>query len=237
MTAAHTLGYAAYFGWAGVGIGLATAFIAMGLGGLRGAVLPRWFAILTVVFGVLGALGDAGIPPGGFVFILAHRVSFVVAKSHRRAAGSPSSKCWPRPSPSAALPVALWLGRKCRCAIATTSTLAPRNAGMEQIGVGTSLGLTLTAMMVIVGPSYAAPPPGGTAWAPPTETSTVSTFSEHFTGPDFPCQNEPYTITATRALGPLPGHRHLPRALPQRALRRRPCQRHRPDLHGQLLGP
>ena len=69
---------------------------------------------------------------------------------------------------------------------------------MNRIGVGTSLGLTLTAMMVIVGPSYAAPPPGGTAWAQPPETFTeVSTFSEHFTGPDFPCQNEPYTITAT----------------------------------------
>ena len=67
QAAAHTLGYAAYFGWAGMGIGLATAFIAMGLGGLRGAVLPKWFAILTIVCGVLGALGDAGVPPGGAV--------------------------------------------------------------------------------------------------------------------------------------------------------------------------
>jgi hypothetical protein len=66
-TALHTLSYVAYFSWAGMGIGLATAFIAMGLGGLRGAVLPRWFAILTIVFGVLGALGDAGVPPGGLV--------------------------------------------------------------------------------------------------------------------------------------------------------------------------
>jgi hypothetical protein len=65
--ALHTLSYVAYFGWAGMGIGLATAFIAMGLGGLRGAVLPKWFAILTIVFGVLGALGDAGVPPGGAV--------------------------------------------------------------------------------------------------------------------------------------------------------------------------
>jgi hypothetical protein len=65
--ALHTLSYVAYFGWAGMGIGLATAFVAMGLGGLRSAVLPRWFAIVSIVFGVLGALGDAGVPPGGAV--------------------------------------------------------------------------------------------------------------------------------------------------------------------------
>lgn len=65
--AVHTLSYVSYFGWAGMGIGLATAFIAMGFGGLHNAVLPRWFAIVTVVCGVLGALGNAGIPPGGLV--------------------------------------------------------------------------------------------------------------------------------------------------------------------------
>lgn len=65
--ALRTLSYVAYFGWAGMGIGLATAFVAMGLGGLRNAVLPRWFAVVTVISGVLGALGTAGIPPGGLV--------------------------------------------------------------------------------------------------------------------------------------------------------------------------
>ena len=69
-TALQALSYVHYFGWAGMGIGLATAFIAMGWGGLRGALLPRWFAILTIVFGVLGALGNAGIPPGGLVSYL-----------------------------------------------------------------------------------------------------------------------------------------------------------------------
>ena len=67
QAAAHTLGYVAYFGWAGMGIGLATAFVATGLGGLHSATLPKWFAIVSIVFGVLGALGDAGIPPGGAV--------------------------------------------------------------------------------------------------------------------------------------------------------------------------
>ena len=40
-----------------MGIGLATAFIATGLGGMRNAVLPRWFAILTIVLGRAGRSG------------------------------------------------------------------------------------------------------------------------------------------------------------------------------------
>lgn len=87
----RSLSYVAYFGWAGMGIGLATAFVAMGLGGIRSSVLPRWFAILTIVLGVLGALGDAGVPPGGLVNYLLLPfwligASLVVARSHRRAA-------------------------------------------------------------------------------------------------------------------------------------------------------
>jgi hypothetical protein len=40
--------------------------------------------------------------------------------------------------------------------------------------------------------------PAGTAWAQPPETFTqTSTFLDQFTGPDFACQDEPYTITAT----------------------------------------
>jgi hypothetical protein len=65
--ALHLLSYVAYFAWAGTGIGLATAFIATGLGGLRNAVLPKWFAVATTVLGALAALGTAGIPPGGLV--------------------------------------------------------------------------------------------------------------------------------------------------------------------------
>jgi hypothetical protein len=40
--ALHVLSYVGYFGFAGMGIGLATTFIATGLGGVRSAVLPRW---------------------------------------------------------------------------------------------------------------------------------------------------------------------------------------------------
>jgi hypothetical protein len=67
VSATQTLSYAQYFGWLAMGIGISTAFIAMGLGGVRSAVLPRWFAITTVVLGVLAFLGACSIPPGGLV--------------------------------------------------------------------------------------------------------------------------------------------------------------------------
>lgn len=62
--ALKVLDYVGYFGFAGMGIGIATAFLATGLGGKRAAVLPTWFALTSVVLGLLSALGDAGIPPG-----------------------------------------------------------------------------------------------------------------------------------------------------------------------------
>ena len=91
--ALRSLSYVAYFGWAGMGIGLATAFIATGFGGVRSSLLPRWFAIPTIVLGVLGALGDAGVPPGGLVTYLLlpfwlTTASFVVARSLKRATES-----------------------------------------------------------------------------------------------------------------------------------------------------
>ena len=67
QAAAHALSYVQYFGWLGMGVGIATAFLAMGLGGLRNVVLPRWFAMTTAVLGVLALLGACSIPPGGLV--------------------------------------------------------------------------------------------------------------------------------------------------------------------------
>jgi hypothetical protein len=66
-TATQIISYAQYFGWLGMGVGIATAFIAIGLGGLRNAVLPRWFAVTTLGMGVLALLGACSIPPGGLV--------------------------------------------------------------------------------------------------------------------------------------------------------------------------
>jgi hypothetical protein len=67
QAATRVLSYAQYFGWLGMGVGIAAAFLAIGLGGLRSAVLPRWFAISTTVLGVLALLGACSIPPGGLV--------------------------------------------------------------------------------------------------------------------------------------------------------------------------
>lgn len=75
------LGYLHWAGWAGLGIGLATAFIATGLGGLAGAALPKWFAIVSIVLGVLSALGNAGIPPGGLVTYLLLPVWLIAASA------------------------------------------------------------------------------------------------------------------------------------------------------------
>lgn len=68
--ALQTLSYVSFFGFAGIGIGIAAAMVASGLGGLANAVFPRWFSVLSVVLGCLAALGNAGIPPGGLVTYL-----------------------------------------------------------------------------------------------------------------------------------------------------------------------
>lgn len=89
--ALHVLSYVGYFGFAAMGIGIATAFLATGLGGRRNATLPTWFATTTVALGVLSALGDAGIPPGGLVnYVLLPfwliAASVIIAKRQRRSA-------------------------------------------------------------------------------------------------------------------------------------------------------
>jgi hypothetical protein len=63
---------------------------------MRNAVLPKWFAITSVVMGVLGALGNAGIPPGGLVTYLLLPVwliaaSIIVSRSQKRSS-APSAQ-------------------------------------------------------------------------------------------------------------------------------------------------
>ena len=88
--ATQMLSYVQYFGWLGMGIGITTAFIAIGLGGLRNAVLPKWFAITTTVLGVLALLGACGVPPGGLVNYLVLPfwligAAFIVARRQKAA--------------------------------------------------------------------------------------------------------------------------------------------------------
>lgn len=55
--ATATIGQLALIGWLPALAGLVAAFWGLGLGGLRHATLPKWFAIVTVVLGVVGVLG------------------------------------------------------------------------------------------------------------------------------------------------------------------------------------
>jgi uncharacterized membrane protein len=55
--ATDAIGQLAMIGWLPVLVGLVAGFWGLGLGGLRTATLPKWFAIATIVFGVIGVLG------------------------------------------------------------------------------------------------------------------------------------------------------------------------------------
>ncbi len=57
VAATATIGQLALIGWLPALAGLVAAFWGLGLGGLRNATLPKWFAIITVVLGVVGVLG------------------------------------------------------------------------------------------------------------------------------------------------------------------------------------
>ena len=54
---ASTLMYLSYYGWLIILVGLVAAFWGIGLGGLRNATLPKWFAVASIALGVIGLLG------------------------------------------------------------------------------------------------------------------------------------------------------------------------------------
>jgi hypothetical protein len=55
--ATDAMGQLATIGWLPVLVGFVAAFWGLGLGGLRTATLPKWFAIVTIALGVVGVLG------------------------------------------------------------------------------------------------------------------------------------------------------------------------------------
>lgn len=57
--AATTLMYLSFYAWLMILVGLVASFWGIGLGALRNATLPKWFAIATIVLGVIGVLGPA----------------------------------------------------------------------------------------------------------------------------------------------------------------------------------
>lgn len=54
-----TLMYLSFYAWLMILVGLVAAFWGIGLGSLRNDTLPKWFAISTIVLGVIGVLGPA----------------------------------------------------------------------------------------------------------------------------------------------------------------------------------
>jgi hypothetical protein len=59
--ATATIGQLTLVGWTPALVGLVAAFWGVGLGGLRNATLPKWFAVATIVLGVAGVLGPAAM--------------------------------------------------------------------------------------------------------------------------------------------------------------------------------
>lgn len=72
--ATDAIGQLAMIGWLPALVGFVAAFWGLGLGGLRTATLPKWFALATVVLGVIGVLG-----PLAFVVYLLLPVWLVAA--------------------------------------------------------------------------------------------------------------------------------------------------------------
>ncbi|MGB3053552.1 MAG: hypothetical protein WBB52_01760 [Acidimicrobiales bacterium] len=66
----HVWSYLDFYAWWPILIGVASAMLSAGVGGLRTSQLPRWFARTSVALGALGLLGALNVPPGGAVIYL-----------------------------------------------------------------------------------------------------------------------------------------------------------------------
>jgi uncharacterized membrane protein len=87
--ATDAIGQLAMIGWLPALVGMVAGFWGLGLGGLRTATLPKWFAIATIVFAVIGVLG-----PLAFAVYLLLPLWLIAASivTARRAATTPSRR-------------------------------------------------------------------------------------------------------------------------------------------------
>lgn len=67
---AHLWSYLDYYAWWPILLGVSSAMVACGIGGLRTSQFPRWYGWSSSVVGVLGLLGALNVPPGGIVVYL-----------------------------------------------------------------------------------------------------------------------------------------------------------------------
>jgi hypothetical protein len=90
--ATDALGQLAMIGWLPVLVGLVAAFWGLGLGGLRTTALPKWFAVVTVVFGVLGVLGPLAfivyVTLPLWLIAIAVILAYGTRSTHRRTPGA-----------------------------------------------------------------------------------------------------------------------------------------------------
>jgi hypothetical protein len=93
--ATDALGQLVMIGWLPTLVGLVAGFWGLGLGGLRTATLPKWFAIATIVFGTVGVLGPLAIA----VYLLLPIWLIVAAIVTARRTGAPVN------DPAASAPV------------------------------------------------------------------------------------------------------------------------------------
>ena len=106
------------------------AFLVTGLGGVRNAVLPRWFARTTTVMGALALLGVCHIPPGGFVTTCSCR-----SGSSPQPSSSPTSRRSPPRSTRRFAPPPDPRGQIVPKVVGMTTTMFQRLAAMTALGL------------------------------------------------------------------------------------------------------
>ena len=95
--ATDALGQLMMIGWLPALVGLVAGFWGLGLGGLRTATLPKWFAITTIVFGVIGILGPLAVAVYLLLPLWLIAASIVTARRPRTTTNNPATA---RPVPA-----------------------------------------------------------------------------------------------------------------------------------------
>jgi uncharacterized membrane protein len=89
--ATDAIGQLAMIGWLPALVGLVAGFWGLGLGGLRTATLPKWFAITTIVLGVVGVLGPLAFAVYLLLPVWLIAASIIIARRTNSATNNPAT--------------------------------------------------------------------------------------------------------------------------------------------------
>jgi hypothetical protein len=89
--ATDAIGQLTVIGWLPALVGLVAGFWGIGLGGLRTATLPKWFAITTIVLGVIGVLGPLAFAIYLLLPVWLIAASIVTARRTKGATNNPAT--------------------------------------------------------------------------------------------------------------------------------------------------